>query len=643
MKKVFFAVLFFISFEIIFSQSHISTQAHQSPVTALATLEGTIGEDKTVFSSGLDGFLIKWSEDGLGEHYQISDLAIQMIARSPKGNDIAVYTTDGASTNMVSVWNFNTLTRKYAYRFSDPITSLSYSAKGNYVICGTASVKGTYFLNTNTGSITSKKLKESSGAVNMVVTSDTENTAVMYSPIGTLTYYNLRTGQRKARFNTEPNLTQTGMFNNSVFFAGYNNGTLYVVQATTGKTIGKYSINSENPILIISNNKQDLYYILNENRQFKLFKVQNDRNKSVIQPQLIRTFSGLGQNEKIVSATITENKIYAGTNLGNIFTFDNAESERVDSLLPITDNMYDHIYDVDVIEENFYFLTPNAIFLSSYDNGIVDKKGINPGYTNLITYSQGVILWSKETKRPVQYLDLSSGKLSTLFTPKNNIQNIRLFNNSLIYIEGNSIVNRFNITNANSEQLYIGTGIQDAVLYNETDLYIAKTSATNPQVPFLYVNTKTKETVPLSLKGNVAYSLSFDNSVDSPEIYGILIKTDSSNKLQTTVFAWEPNSKVSRTILSISEEDGDAFSYLSWPTLYTNIGKSQVKSYNLIGKKSFEYKRSASLPLKVSKNKTRIVVLNRDGSISWYNQNTSNVIADWYLTTDGQWFEFSGN
>ena len=36
----------------------------------------------------------------------------------------------------------------------------------------------------------------------------------------------------------------------------------------------------------------------------------------------------------------------------------------------------------------------------------------------------------------------------------------------------------------------------------------------------------------------------------------------------------------------------------------------------------------------------RAVVLNRDGSISWYDGTSSQVIADWYLTKEGQWFEF---
>jgi len=46
------------------------------------------------------------------------------------------------------------------------------------------------------------------------------------------------------------------------------------------------------------------------------------------------------------------------------------------------------------------------------------------------------------------------------------------------------------------------------------------------------------------------------------------------------------------------------------------------------------------MPIKIAKNQSKVVVLNRDGGVSWYNPNLNSVLADWYLTTDGSWFEF---
>ena len=632
-----YILLLFLAGGVAFSQSHISTQTHQSPVTALVALENAMNADTGVFSSGSDGFVVKWTDDGLGEHYQLTELAIKMIARSPNGNDLAVYETDGATINRVTIWNWRTLTRKYSFRFTDPITTLAFSAKGTYVMCGTASVSGMVFLNASTGSIANRKLKEDTGAVNLAHTSKTENTVVLYAPTGALTYYNLKTGVRKARFAAESNLSQVCMFNNEVFVAGTKANSLYVVQATTGQTVAQFSANK--PLLIGSNDKRDLYYIEQENRSFKLSVVQNDRNKNVVRPRLLATYSGLKQNETVTSAAIAGDAIYAGTSQGNVYRFDVPQETTADTLMPLTDNMYDYISDVASVGEDFYFLTPNAIFRSSYDNGIVDKKGTNPGQKNLITYGTNVILWSRETKKPVQLLELDTGTLTTLFTPQMNIQMLKLFGDSLISIEGNSTVNSYDIVQKKQEQLYLGASLQDAILTSPNDLYIAKSSATNPNVPLLSVNVETKETVPLSLRGNIAYALSFDAVANSNEFYGVVIGTNG-NKTTTSLFKWNTQTKSASTFLPITDEDSDSFTYLVAPVLYTSIGKSQVHGYNLTTKRDFTYKRSASMPLKLAQNSTRLVVLNRDGSISWYNPTLSGVLADWYLTTDGQWFEF---
>lgn len=621
---------------LVFSQSHISTQSHSGAVTNVAYLEDS---DGSVFSAGNDGFLVKWTEDGMGEHYQISDLAVKMIARSPNGNEIAVYETDGASLNRVSVWNWKTFTRKYAFRFTDSLTSLAYSAKGTYIICGTASVSGAFFLNSANGSIVRNKIKGNTGVVNFIQTSDSEKSAVMYSPKGSLTYYNLQNGEKKASFNTEYDLSQFCMFNNGVFGAGLRDGKIYVLQAVTGGTIGAF--NASSPVLVGSNASKDLYYISSENRQFKVYKIANDRNKAVIAPELMRTFSGLKNSESIVCATLAGGEIYAGTNLGNIYKFDYVQAERVDVQMALTDKMYEKIYDVASVGNDFYFLTPASIFKSSYESSTIDRKAQNSGYTNLIPYGENIILWSKDSKKAVVLLELASGRLSQLFVPAGTIQTLKLYGNSLIDVEANSSVNLFNIQSQAKRELYKGTSIQDAILFTENDLYVAKSSGSSPNVPLIYVNVGTQETVPLSMRGNVAYSLTYDSEKNPSEFYGVTIYTNSqTKKLTTSIFAYKPQTKSSRYLLSISDEDSEAFARLFDNVLYTNIGKTQVRSYNLSSRRDFLYRRSASMPIKTVRNQEKMVVLNRDGSISWYNPTLNTVLADWYLTSDGTWFEF---
>ena len=163
MKKLFtliFSALFIFSLE---AQSHISTQSHQGQVTQIAPVS-TLGTDGTYYSASDDGFVIKWTFDGQGEHYQFSDVAIKLIAVSPNGNEIALYETDGGSINRITVWDWKTLSRKYLKKFSDSITSLTYSANGTYLIAGTATVDGAVFIRTQGWQMVDK-IKENTGIV----------------------------------------------------------------------------------------------------------------------------------------------------------------------------------------------------------------------------------------------------------------------------------------------------------------------------------------------------------------------------------------------------------------------------------------------------------------------------------------------
>ena len=57
-----------------------------SPVSARGT-------DGSYYTASDDGFVIKWSFDGQGEHYQFSDVSIKLLAVAPGGNEIAIYET----------------------------------------------------------------------------------------------------------------------------------------------------------------------------------------------------------------------------------------------------------------------------------------------------------------------------------------------------------------------------------------------------------------------------------------------------------------------------------------------------------------------------------------------------------------------
>lgn len=635
-KYILILVLLFISFSLYSqSQSHISTQSHQAEVTQITPVSAR-GTDGSYYTASDDGFVIKWTFDGQGEHYQFSDVSIKLLAVAPGGNEIAIYETDGGSINRITVWDWKTLSRKFIKKFSDSITSLAYSSKGTYLIAGTATVDGAVFIKT-TGWQIVDKIKENTGIVSYINTSKTEKTCVFYSPSGILSFYDFLTGKLKQKMQIVKGLTQTVMYNENRYFAGVRDNTIYVT--ASGKTIA--SIPANNPIIISTEADYNLFYLENDGRSnYEIKMLESKEGNLVSNPRLVKSMKGPRGSAIITSAVKDATNIYFGGKNGAVYKTEAEATINTTNLTELTENTYSKIYDMAPSESDFYFLTTNAIFSSSYDTGVITKLASTSGESNIISYKDNsVILWSFSEKTPVKLIDLDKKTTTVLFTPKNSVQKVRLCSvedkDYLIEIESNSIVNLFDIQSGKLSELYSGTGIQDAVYMNNKLVYIAKSAATNPQTPLLSVNPDTMETVPLNIKGNVTYAL----STDGKTIYGLNIISDDTGK-NTYVFSFNVYTKKMTNILRFTEEDPEAFTYLSGNTLFTNIGRNKVYCYNLSTKKRFAYNRSASIPKTICTNSKRAVILNSNGSISWCGTNDSKLLADWYLTKDEQWYEF---
>lgn len=617
------------------AQSHISTQSHQAQVTKIAPVS-TRGTDGSYYSASDDGFVIKWTFDGQGEHYQFSDVAIKLLAVSPNGNEIALYETDGGSINRVTVWDWKSLTRKYLRKFSDSITSLSYSANGTYLIVGTATVDGAVFIRTAGWQIVDK-IKTNTSIVSYIHTSNSEKTCVFYSPSGNLSFYNLQTGKLKTKMQIVKGLTQPLMYNENRFFAGVNDNKIYITAG--GKTIA--SVPANNPIIISTETDYNLFYVDYDGRNtYEVKMLESLDENTVSNPRIVKTLRGPRGNAVITAAVKDATNIYFGGKNGAIYKTEAEATITSSTLTELTENTYSKIYGMAPAESDFYFLTSNSIYKSSYDTGLVDKLSDTNGETKIIAYNDNnVILWSKSERAPVIKIDLDKKTKQTLFTPKNSLQNVRLCsvdgNDYLVEIESNSTVNLYDFSNQTFKEIYSGTGIQDAVYMNNKLVYIAKSAATNPQTPLLSVNPETMETVPISIKGNVTYAL----STDGKTIYGLYIVSDDTGR-NTYVFSYNVYTKSMTNILKFAEEDAEAFTYLNGNNLFTNIGRNKVYCYNLSTKKRFGYNRSASIPESICLNSKRAVILNSNGSISWCGTSDSKLLADWYLTKDEQWYEF---
>lgn len=635
MKKIiaaFISSIFIIS--AIFAQTTVSSQGHNEDVTYIAPCNNENQEDPFFWTGGKDGFLIKWNiNNDQGYHYQVSDYEIKMVAVAPNNRDIAVYESDGGAVNRLSVWDWTTCTRKYVKRFRDSITSLSFSAKGTYIICGTASVDGTVFIKTLGGQVVDL-IRTPTGIVSYALTSDTEKNAAMYSPSGNLSYYDISAGGKlKAKIGVTQGLHQSVLIGNMTMLAGINENVIYIHAATNGKLISKVA--ATNPMILSSKNDDNLYYLEDNNLgTYTLKVIEKIDNKTLSQPKVLKTFKGPRGKTAITTGKKLGYRIILGGKDGAIYINNIDMSETPIILNSFSQNNYDMILDMAPYNSDFYFLTASKLYQSSYDSGRVNGLGANPGGNRIIPYNDDVILWTKDSKENIILFDYKNQKNEVLYAPKSSVQMVRIFDDKMVIIESNSLVNIYDFASKTLENVYTGAGIQDAVICSDGKLYVAKSYATEPRSPLICVDPVTKETVPMKVSGNVAFGL----STKDKDIYLVCVQSDRSSK-KTVVEKYNTSTNITTPILRISEEDSNAFTYLEYPVLYTNIGKENIRSCNLLKKKNFSFNRGASIPFKIAQNGNRVVILNKDGSISWYNATMSQIVANWYLTTEGDWYE----
>lgn len=630
-KKLLIALYIFICSLSVFTQVQNSLQPHQKRVQSIVEFNDSF------FTVGDDGFVIKWLPDGTGEHFQISDLEIKLIAISPNGTDIAVYETDGFSTHRISEWNWKTLTRKSAKRFTDSIVSLEYSAKGTYLMAGTSSVDGMLFLDPKNKLTPLAVVKETTGTITVAKTGATEKTVLMYNPQGTLTYYNLINGSKVHEFDCEMLLEQPTLLHNNYYLVGTKNDNIAIINATTGETAS--TIPAKNPIILKSKGS-DLHFVEYDEQNDRLILKQVPLKKSDLQfiPVELQYFT-IGEYEEITTSSYSEqNGIIYGTDKGAIYKngiYPSDAAVTID-IQRLTETAHNRISDIAIIDNKYYFISHNNVYVGQTLQTDISILAENVNATNIIAFDNSLILWSLNDIKPVYKLNFKedgSHEIKELFTIDKPITSLNANQNSIVTITGNSIVYLYSFETNINEEIYSSSGLQDAILFDSENLYVAKTAVTNPTSALINININTKETVPHPVKGDVIFSLETQEKNGTTELYGVSI-ISSNGKKTTEIFNYKPSTKLYSPLLQWGDEDTNAFVKVINGVIYTNIAKTGARSLNLSTKKSAVLKRAASLPKDIVGNKTHLATVNQDGSVTWYNTSTNAKITNWNLTAE---------
>ena len=622
-KTFFITLAFFLSAVCLFAQS-TSTQPHSGSILHLSCKN----DRNEVFSAGNDGMVIKWNTNNTGEHYQCSDLPIHMIAVHPSKEEIAIYETDEFSTYRVSVWDWSRKTKKFTKSFNSAITCLNYSAKGTYLLVGTATMKGLNFFSSDTG-YSKNILSSSTGAVTMAHTSNSEASLVVYSPSGLLIYYDLKKGVEKTRFSVEANLSSPTLYNNNVFFAGIRDNTVYKISATTGKNLA--SVQAVNPFIVTSQKDSELIFIEKADNKYNVEKLID--NQKVIQQALKTT-------EEATVAVKAYDCFYLGTKGGNIYRLDQTDNYYLSDGGPISVSAFKLIADFCTSPNGSAFaLADEKIIYISPDMENTAFIADNSGATNISATNTSLYLWSKDSKDSIQALDISQlqynnieavrqKSFSKIYTPSASIQSLKICGNTMIVVEGNSAVTLIDTDTNRQKNRYTGTGYFDAVLVNGSELYIGKTAATNPKYPLIMIDTKTGEIVSLGLKADAIYNLATDGTT----IYGQMYSDNTSSR-NSSLFSYQPSAKKYRSLMSGTTGEATGFTILNGNMVITNFGQQQISAVNISS--TFRTKIAEATNIKKASIFNNVLfLLNSNGTFSLYSAANYSYIGNFTLDSD---------
>lgn len=626
MKKIVSLFIFaFLPF-VVFSQMRTTTSGHNGEIIAL--LKDPASKTDAFYCVGKDGFISHWNNNQ-GRTYQLTDRQIKFAVIHPTKPEIAIYETDGNTENIVTVWDCQKLAKKFSVDFEDSILSLSYSKKGTYISIGTSTEAGTVFINSSNGNV-EKPISEKMNMMSYIETTASEKTFVSYSLTGNIGYYYTDSKKASKKIPAGTGFNPVCTFSNIRYLAGLKSGLVTIIDCVTGKTV--FTQSASNACLFTVD---DELYFFDQNSAkggvINKLEVSDNGLKAATFENL--TFA----NKDIITnvAKINDKLVFTSLN-GDIYTAPFLRDETNTANL-LTYNNYLTINDGAFINDTLYLLTNKSLLIADEFNGVKEILS-NIDYTNMICHNESLILWNINKNNGVFKYDISSNKITKLFVPQGQLIAVKSCAGQLIELESGTTVNRFDFEKSKLQEIYYGSGVQDAIMLSQTELFIAKSPTSSIDSSFVYVNTKTHETLPLKIDADFVYAVTDDEvelqkNPDNKNVYAVGIKHNSKNS-STILIKYNVEKKTTEKLYDFKQLSMHAYTCAYNENIYTNIIESNINSVNSKNKKYTAFARSSSLPKKVIVSKNNLIFINQDGSISWLKPNSSSISYNWYISTD---------
>ncbi|MDR2158700.1 MAG: hypothetical protein LBP23_01395 [Treponema sp.] len=612
-RELILGIIFLFQIHPLFSQQPYAAGAHRGAVRVI------LREGEKLYSAGDDGFLGIWDiRRGIcEERFQLSSLAILSMVKRPGKTELGIIESDGMGLYRISVWDYAEKTKRFSLRFRDPLTYLTWSAMGSFIIAARIGRTALVFIHPETGEIL-RSPENLTGTVSFAATGPSERSMVVYQPQGIISYWNLESGEQRDSLRAPPNLASPRIFGENRFFAGLDSGGLVILDAVSGD-------------------------LLSRDGEVFRFSVDGDGRLQTLERRDLPRDPGAGS---ITAETVWKGGAALGYSGGGIRLAEGPPAKVME-----TGNQK-RIFEAAVSGQVLALLAEDALgfipldysLLKAGETLFLEKPGPYYRLTG-ITRKQGdaFLFWQDGNTRTRPLIRTSEGGDSGFvlqnFSPRFPLRAAAAAGDRILFLDsrGNISVLRPDRENAPGEKTfaYSSVGAMDAAFLEENTIVLGR-SAVSENTPFLMINTVTGETVPVSCgsgTGGKVYRGA------SGTLYGALVQ-NGENTVKTTLLRIDPSRP--GQVEPLVEFQGEDILFTMTESGGLPASTLGGEGASIIGPQGLvPFERTPGFPLRLADGGGCFVALDTEGNISWHDPQTGRILAlfslygnEWTLRTN---------
>jgi hypothetical protein len=585
-----------------------------------------IHDGEKILSAGEDGFLEIWNPrtGAAEERIQLSPYRINAMVQRPGKPEICLIESDGLGLYRISAWNYRDRINLFTLRFRDPISYITYSAGGNFLITARSGRTGLVFIDPETGDLLQSP-RDLTGIAGFAATGRSERNMIVYFSNGALSYWDLASGTETGRFQVPANIASPVIFGNNRFFAGLDAEGLIVLDAVSGAVLARDASIPQGSLLSAGKEGAEFICLAGNGGTAEVYRFAVDNAGRLA----VREHRSLSREISAVAAF--SDGIALGAADGGLWVTDREAPRQmtVKNQRKIVEAAVSGPALAFITEDGFQGFLPRDYFRLAFSDPVDLEQ--NGGYTRVVPFpggegeTGGFLFWQDENTRlyPLIRSARPAERGASVFALQAlpfrfPLRAAAAFGGKSLFLDS---AGNISVITVNAEAKtgtlafsFSSIGSMDAAFADGDNIILGR-SAVSGNSPFLLINLATGETVPLAYPSSAGVRVYRGTS---GTVYGAAVDQEEG-PLRTSIIRLDTKNP-SQSVRLVEYQGEDTFFSMaeSSGALASTLGTDNAALFSSRGMRNFE--RSPGLPLRLVDGDPFFITVDGEGSICWYDR-----------------------